>query len=664
STEDLLDLVGRELDGRYRLDKYIDRGGFGAVYRGIDLKFNQPVAVKVGLSYREFMKEAKLAAEVRHDHIVQVTDYGNDKGLAYLIMEFLQGEDLEALYKRQGHQLTSEQLRKLVSEVGDALAHAHADNLIHRDLKPRNIILRQSPMKQGGTHPGLTSRSEKFVLLDFGIASKLDAAGTQRNRTQDGAGTVEYMAPELLRANPQSTQQSDIYAFGIILYQMMVGRVPFPQSDSSHMALAECLNSIATLPPPRFAELAPDRRYSIELEEIVLKCLEKDPARRPQSMSEVREIFLARSSPEVPRRPKTGRIDPTQTMRPGEIQDTDTNANSLFDTDVAPDRNQRQAQSSSLPWIVISLFFGIATLSGVFVVTQRSHSSMKTTGVLSRMVNGSVETVEDGSTVQIAAGGSETLMFTLEGVASDVAPEFELPTMPPGINLEAKDGSPPGRAKNLTISVPDLNSGSQKLDPIVFRATVPGNKVAIEKNVTIEIVRPKEWISSVASLLEVGFRPATDSRLCRDENGVVFSSVLERVVQGKSIRFRFVPSTRIGNQDLPPFYMMEKPVTGFLFQEFAKTQSFQPVIERQSEMQSWINGDDQPVTDVAVLEAQQFARWLAPQRGSLPTTTEWDHASGYYLFLQALESKLGKRDSSDAKKLRRHQLDQPTSELS
>ena len=92
--EDLDGLVGRELDGRYLLDKFIDRGGFGAVYRAIDKKFNRHIAVKVGLSYREFMKEAKLAAEVRHDHIVQVSDYGHDNGLAYLVMVFLHGEDL------------------------------------------------------------------------------------------------------------------------------------------------------------------------------------------------------------------------------------------------------------------------------------------------------------------------------------------------------------------------------------------------------------------------------------------------------------------------------------------------------------------------------------------------------------------------------------------
>src|SRR4051794_30452240 len=93
SVDELEDLVGTVLDGRYRLEQYINRGGFGVVYRGVDQKFNSQVAVKVGRSYREFMKEARLAAEVRHPHIVHVSDYGQDRGLSYIVMEFLQGHD-------------------------------------------------------------------------------------------------------------------------------------------------------------------------------------------------------------------------------------------------------------------------------------------------------------------------------------------------------------------------------------------------------------------------------------------------------------------------------------------------------------------------------------------------------------------------------------------
>src|SRR4051794_23144816 len=92
SLDDIKDLVGRVLDSRYSLDKFIDRGGFGAVYRGTNTRFGTPVAIKVGLSSREFMREARLMNEVQHPHIVQVIDYGSDQGLAYLVMEYLQGE--------------------------------------------------------------------------------------------------------------------------------------------------------------------------------------------------------------------------------------------------------------------------------------------------------------------------------------------------------------------------------------------------------------------------------------------------------------------------------------------------------------------------------------------------------------------------------------------
>ena len=113
----------------------------------------------------------------------------------------------------------------------------------------------------------------------------------------DGAGTIEYMAPELLNVKPMATVASDIYAFGVILYQMLTGRVPFPQSGPTHRALAECLNAIMHSPPPRFSEVAPDRRCRATVEDLVLQCLAKDPAQRPQTMVEVRDRFLANYPP-------------------------------------------------------------------------------------------------------------------------------------------------------------------------------------------------------------------------------------------------------------------------------------------------------------------------------------------------------------------------------
>ena len=134
--DDLEDLVGRELGEitngrpRYVLNEYLNKGGFGAVYRGADRKLDLEVAIKVGFSStssREFMREAKLAAGVQHNHIVKVSDYGYDKGMAYLVMEYLHGDDLEKLFMKQGNKLTTDQLIKFVEVVGGTLAYAHGE---------------------------------------------------------------------------------------------------------------------------------------------------------------------------------------------------------------------------------------------------------------------------------------------------------------------------------------------------------------------------------------------------------------------------------------------------------------------------------------------------------------------------------------------------------
>lgn len=629
NAEDLEGLVGRELDGRYLLDKFIDRGGFGAVYRGIDKKFNQPVAVKVGFSYREFMKEAKLAAEVRHDHIVQVSDYGNDNGLAYLVMEFLQGEDLEKLFQKQGCSLTPEQMRKFVSEVGDALVHAHADHLIHRDLKPRNIILKQHPSKTGAT--GTTATAGKFVLLDFGIAAKLDVEGTQRNRTQDGAGTLEYMAPELLQVKPTATPQSDIYAFGILTYQMLTGRVPYPQTDLSHIALAEIVHAISHAPPPRFADVAPDRSYPPAVEELVLQCLEKDPAKRPQTMADVRDRFLAAFPPAT-----RHRADYSQTMHPDDLAET-------ADHDQRETANWRRGQTKPLPasrwpwlFVTIGLLVVLSFAIGQQFLGQPAFSPVATlTGVRGKEdLN-----LRDASPVPLDAGESITLTFTIDDLPRGTEPEFVSPDIPASIHVEANNGAVPGATKSYTLSVPDLNAPPGLLPTITFRATVSGHSTPFEKTLQLEIRRPRPWLPE--SLRASDFRESPDSWLCRVGEKSVFASILERRIAGQTVRFRLVPATEIGDRRVKTFYVMEQLVTNALFNEFAKAE---PAFEWEPRSQSergWEVADEFPVTDIYVLEAQRCAQWLAGPHGSLPTATEWELSAGYYDFLRVLESKYG-----------------------
>lgn len=480
--DDLEDLVGRDLDGRYLLEEFIDRGGFGAVYKGTDRKFNQAVAVKVGMSSREFMKEARLAAEVKHNHIVQVTDYGSDNGLAYLVMEYLEGEDLEKLFKRQGSRLTDAQLLKFVSEVGDALAHAHDDNLIHRDLKPRNIILRGYSGKSGS----LIDKS-KFVLLDFGIAAKLDSEGTQRNRTQDGAGTAEYMAPELLSRQPRATTLSDIYAFGVILYQMMTGRVPFAQTDSSHLALAECLSAIVRTPAPRFTDVNAEAIYPAELEELVLQCLEKDPTCRPQSMAELRQRFLNAMSHVLPPSPPKGASD---TFRTSARITTD------YSRAVSGGLSQSQptvpaAQFSRKP--ILFVLGGILLLGAIAAVAMIAFSAGHTPAYpVLTYEHGHVygQQVDESLPLELELGGSIRLTYLIEGPPDDVV-HFEQPTFPDGISVQTTNGPVPNKSKSFTINWTGENLPGSELEPIVLGARSASCKHSFNKTLRIQITPAK-----------------------------------------------------------------------------------------------------------------------------------------------------------------------------
>ena len=625
NAEDLESLVGRELDGRYKLDKFLDRGGFGAVYRGVDNRLDQPVAVKVGQSHREFMKEAKLAAEVRHDHIVHVSDYGSDKGLAYLVMEFLQGDDLEKLFKKQERRLKPEQLVKFVNEVGGALAYAHDHHLIHRDLKPRNIILKQSLTKSG-----LTASAGKFVLIDFGIAAKLDVEGTLRNISCNGAGTLEYMAPELMGVKPTSTPQSDIYAFGIIMYQMLTGRVPYPQTDMSHIALVQVVQDIVHTPPPRFADVVTDRTFTPAAEELVMQCLEKDPTRRPQTMVDVRDRFLVALAAPT-KRPN----DNFRTFGPNELPDTP--GQDQHKTELWQPGPPQLPPSSRWPWlfamfalmVVLSLAIGQQFLTG-----SKYHPS----AVLTVMRGDELIPRDDASPLALTAGERITLTFTIKNLPSHgTSPEFALPDVPDSVHVQTNNGHAPGGTKNYTLSIPDLNAPPGLLPSITFRATVPGHATPFEKALSLEIRRPRPWLPE--PLEASGFRESSDSWLCPIGTGV-FASVLERRIAGQTVRFRLVPATEIGNWRVKTFYAMEQLVTNALFNEFAKAEPmFEWELRNQGE-RVWEAADDFPVTGIYVLEAQRFAQWLAGRdHGSLPTTTEWELSAGYYDFLRVLKAR-------------------------
>jgi eukaryotic-like serine/threonine-protein kinase len=265
-------LAGTRL-GPYEVREPLGRGGMAEVYHGVHTRLGRAVAIKVlpaGLAghadFRErFEREARAVAALRHANIVQVYDFGDAAGMYYMVMEYIDGSDLARLLAERGH-LPLVQALPLLQDVAAALDYAHAQGLVHRDVKPSNVMI------QVANAAGLSQRA---ILTDFGIA-KLLTAGSGATRAGVMIGTPDYMAPEQIRAAGEVDHRVDIYALGVMLFQILTGRLPFTGDNPGAVVLAH-LHQPA--PDPR--TLLPG--LPIHIAQAILRALAKDPAERHQT---------------------------------------------------------------------------------------------------------------------------------------------------------------------------------------------------------------------------------------------------------------------------------------------------------------------------------------------------------------------------------------------
>ncbi|HEX7020163.1 MAG TPA: serine/threonine-protein kinase [Gemmatimonadaceae bacterium] len=275
-SESLQDRVAAAVGHHYQIESEIGQGGMSVVYRARDLRLDRPVAIKVlppelahDAAVRiRFTREGQTSAHLAHAHIVPIYDVGDAEGIAYLVMAFATGGNLARLLVREPLQPITE-VRRLLGEIADALAYAHARGVIHRDIKPDNILLDRE--------------SGRAMVTDFGIARAMEA-GARLTVTGIAVGTPTYMSPEQAVGEREVDGRSDIYSLGVLAYQMVTGRVPFTAANP----MALLLKHVSERPRP-VAELRPDTPRA--LSEAIERALMKAPDDRWPTASAFREAL-------------------------------------------------------------------------------------------------------------------------------------------------------------------------------------------------------------------------------------------------------------------------------------------------------------------------------------------------------------------------------------
>lgn len=266
--------VGKTIAHKYRVEALIGEGGMGKVYRARQLALDKVVVLKVlrrtllsdERTVARFQREAKAASRLNHPNSISVLDFGQaEDGALFIAMEYVAGQDLHQILSREWP-LAEARVVRLVSQVLSALSDAHGAGVIHRDLKPENIMVEQR-----------RNEGDFVKVLDFGIAKITDSTDDGPALTRAGfvCGTPEYMSPEQARGAPLD-HRSDLYAVGVILYQLMTGLLPF-ESDS---AVGFATKHLTEEPPPP-SRRRPDARISPGLEKLILRALSKSPDDRP-----------------------------------------------------------------------------------------------------------------------------------------------------------------------------------------------------------------------------------------------------------------------------------------------------------------------------------------------------------------------------------------------
>jgi serine/threonine-protein kinase len=360
--------VGDVIAEKYRVDRVLGIGGMGAVVAAHHLQLQELVAIKVLLpealadadAVRRFEREARAAFRIKSEHVTRIIDVGKlDNGAPFIVMEYLEGEDLAERIARTGP-LAAEEAIELVLQACEAIAEAHALGIVHRDIKPANLFCVR----------GADGRSS-IKVLDFGISkitSSAPSSGLGMTKTRAVMGSPYYMSPEQMQSPRTVDGRTDIWSLGVVLYQLLSGEVPFNGETLPQV----CVN-VATRPAPLLRKVRPDLPAGLEM--IVLRCLEKDLSKRFASISAMATALArfgsrrAQASLEwIVRTSQTAEKDQREGDAPTRDRSTDRPVTGPLPT-WGGTAKSRNARSRSLKgWVAGSLIVGSAGFT--FAVLQ------------------------------------------------------------------------------------------------------------------------------------------------------------------------------------------------------------------------------------------------------------------------------------------------------
>lgn len=492
---------GQKINDRYEVIRAIGEGGMANVYLGYDTILDRNVAIKVlrgDLSgdekfVRRFQREALSASSLAHPNIVEMYDVGEDNGLYYIVMEYIEGKTLKQLLKKRGSLTLSEAIDVML-QLTDGIAHAHDSYIIHRDLKPQNIMI-----KDDG----------QIKITDFGIAMALNS--TQLTQTNSVMGSVHYLPPEQA-SGKGCTIKSDIYSIGIIFYELLSGRLPFKGDNAVEIALKHMRD-----PLPNLREDNPAIPQSIE--NIILKATAKNPKNRYDDARSMHQDLLTaldddRMNEDVYQY-KYPEHETENTKKIKKLEDI-SDVEEENDDNIAVKLEDEDDKKSNKVIIVLAIIFGILVIALLVVFF-----------VIPKFTNSKPVTVPDCSNLKVSQCEKK-----LQDLGFDV-------------NITIKSEPSETIDKNKVI----------RTDPEAFRSVKKGTKVTIYKSSGVEVFKIEDYTGKnyieVQTILETNYglkvsiekKEPTDNTKEYDEQEIIGQSLDagSEVVEGDSITL-YIPN--------------------------------------------------------------------------------------------------------------------------